>query len=217
MPMRIASRKTQSNGFLLPRGPWPGLVLMAMIAAGLAGTALLHRTGDPAAPAVDHTARIAARLDPAPLALPPPFLEVHGDPVDRDWTRLAPTFGAALQQLSARMASLGYELILLEGYRSPERQTFLARAGSTPVPAMHSLHQHGLAADLGFVRDGQPVSGGAEPWIQEAYQALGREAEQLGPVWGGRWVTADRCHVQASLASPWCLWKAPPDPSPELP
>ena len=215
--MEKNQRNLKSFDFIFSRDPRYAQALLGLTAAGLAMAALLTRSGDRPAPPTDHTARIAARLDPQPLALPPPRLNARGDLIDRDWTRLAPAFGAALQQLFARMAALGYEVFLVEGYRSPERQTQLARAGVTPAEAMHSLHQHGLAADLGFLRDGQPATDAADPWVQEAYRALGRETDRLGLVWGGHWTTADLGHVQASLASPACLWKALPAPSPELP
>ena len=203
--------------FILSKETRSGQVLMGVIAAGLTLAALLKYRSRAPAPPADYTARIAARLDPEPLAPAPPTLEVPGNPVDRDWTRLAPGFSAVLRQLFARMASLGYDLVLMEGYRSPERQALLARAGRSPAGAMRSLHQHGLAADLGFLRDGRPAGNVGDPWVREAYHALGREAEQLGLVWGGSWATADLGHVQASVASPWCLWKTPPEPSPECP
>jgi len=193
------------------------LILLGVLASGLITAALIPSRRRPSAPPADYARRIAARLDPEPLAPAPPTLDVAGNPVDRDWTRLAPGFGPVLLKLFARMAALGYDLVLLEGYRSPERQTRLAEAGRSPATAMRSLHQHGLAADLGFLRDGRPAGDATDPWVQEAYQALGREAEQLGLVWGGRWTPADSGHVQAALACPGCLWKTPPDPSPEFP
>jgi peptidoglycan L-alanyl-D-glutamate endopeptidase CwlK len=97
-----------------------------------------------------HQDRIKARLDPGALAPAAPSPAPGPALTDRDWTRLAPGFNQALQKLFARMAGRGYGLTLLEGYRSPERQTLLYHSGRnlTRAQAGRSLHQYGLAADL---------------------------------------------------------------------
>ena len=125
--------------------------------------------------------------------------------LDPDWHLLDPGFARAVQTLCARMEARGFEMTLLEGYRSPERQATLAASGRTPAGPFRSLHQYGLAADLGFVRNGRPVAT-TDPWAARAYEILGLEAGLLGLTWGGAWARRDLCHVEATLAPgsrPW--------------
>ena len=92
----------------------------------------------------------------------------------------------------------GYEMVLIEGYRSPERQDQLFAKGSsvTQVGAGLSYHQHGLAADSAFMRDGKVVISERDPWAMKGYVLFGPVAEQVGLVWGGRWKMMDYGHVE---------------------
>jgi peptidoglycan L-alanyl-D-glutamate endopeptidase CwlK len=101
-------------------------------------------------------------------------------------------------RLFARMEERGYSLVLLEGYRSPDRQDRLANLGAqvTNARALQSRHQFGLAADIAPLRDGRLVISERDPWAFEVYQALGQEAEALGLIWGGRWKLRDYGHVE---------------------
>ena len=83
----------------------------------------------------------------------------------------------------------GYELVLLEGYRSPERQTQLAALGgqATRAGAFESWHQYGMAADCAFMRDGRIVISEQDPWAASGYAAYGEVARSVGFVWGGGW------------------------------
>lgn len=103
----------------------------------------------------------------------------------------------------------GYEMALLEGYRSPERQARLAAMGShvTQAGAYHSYHQFGLAADSAFYRDGKLVISEKDPWAMRGYQLYGQIAESAGLVWGGRWKMMDLGHVE--LRRPGVLGKKP--------
>jgi peptidoglycan L-alanyl-D-glutamate endopeptidase CwlK len=95
----------------------------------------------------------------------------------------------------------GYEMALLEGYRSPARQDMLARAGSqvTNARAFQSWHQYGLAADCAFWRDGKLVISEKDPWAMRGYQLYGEVAESLGLTWGGRWTMMDFGHAELRL------------------
>ncbi|WP_426114711.1 M15 family metallopeptidase [Massilia sp. PWRC2] len=92
----------------------------------------------------------------------------------------------------------GYEMALLEGYRSPARQNLLARMGSnvTNARAFQSWHQYGLAADCAFWRDGKLVISEKDPWAMRGYQLYGDVAEALGLTWGGRWTMMDFGHTE---------------------
>ncbi|AIO62842.1 D-alanyl-D-alanine carboxypeptidase family protein [Burkholderia mallei] len=78
----------------------------------------------------------------------------------RDWNLLDTDFRTRLLLVYKIMREQhGYEMALLEGYRSPERQNRLAQMGSnvTNAAAFQSYHQYGLAADNAFLRDGKLV------------------------------------------------------------
>ena len=92
----------------------------------------------------------------------------------------------------------GYEMALLEGYRSPARQTLLASIGNnvTSAGAFQSWHQYGLAADCAFWRDGKLVISEKDPWAMRGYKLYGEIAESLGLTWGGRWTMMDFGHIE---------------------
>ena len=92
----------------------------------------------------------------------------------------------------------GYEMVLLEGYRSPERQAQLATLGPnvTRAGAYRSYHQHGLAADSAFRRDGRIVIAETDPWAMRGYQLYGEVARSVGLTWGGGWSLQDFGHAE---------------------
>lgn len=92
----------------------------------------------------------------------------------------------------------GYEMALIEGYRSPERQEELAGMGThvTNAGAFQSYHQYGLAADSAFFRDGKIVISEKDPWAMRGYELFGETAELVGLTWGGRWKMMDFGHVE---------------------
>jgi len=117
----------------------------------------------------------------------------------RDWALLDERFRQRLLQVFKIMAEQhGYQLVLLEGYRSPERQNMLANLGTqvTNARAFQSYHQFGLAADIAFFRDGKLVISEADPWAMRGYRLFGEVAEKQGMVWGGRWKLMDFGHVE---------------------
>ena len=83
----------------------------------------------------------------------------------------------------------GIDMVLLEGYRSPERQAQLAALGGhvTRAGAYESYHQYGLAADCAFLRDGRIVIAEQDPWVAAAYAHYGEVARSVGLTWGGGW------------------------------
>ncbi|CAL93918.1 hypothetical membrane protein [Azoarcus olearius] len=117
--------------------------------------------------------------------------------VDRDWAKLDARFRERLQRVVERLRGRGQHFVLVEGYRSPERQDqlFALPTKVTAARAWESRHQYGLAADLAPVRDGA-ASFETDGLGMEAYRLLGEEAEAAGLTWGGRWDIRDYGHVE---------------------
>jgi len=121
------------------------------------------------------------------------------DTANRNWTLLDPEFSQRLLVVFKIMREQhGYEMALLEGYRSPERQNQLADVGNnvTSARAFQSYHQYGLAADCAFMRDGHLVISERDPWAMRGYQLYGEVAESVGLNWGGRWTMMDFGHIE---------------------
>lgn len=140
-----------------------------------------------------------------PLAFSAPEVELVRPMLadaSRNWGLLHPDFGPRLLLAFKIMKEkYGYEMALLEGYRSPARQDMLARMGSqvTNARAFQSWHQYGLAADCAFYRDGKLVISEKDPWAMRGYQLYGQVAESLGLTWGGRWTMMDFGHTELRM------------------
>lgn len=140
-----------------------------------------------------------------PLAFTAPEVELVRPMLadaSRNWGLLHPDFGQRLLLAFKIMKDkYGYEMALLEGYRSPARQDLLARMGSqvTNARAFQSWHQYGLAADCAFYRDGKLVISEKDPWAMRGYQRYGQVAESLGLTWGGRWTMMDFGHTELRM------------------
>jgi peptidoglycan LD-endopeptidase CwlK len=225
---QLAAR-AQGRGAAALAGGWRGLVQRRwQVAAALAallllpGAALLLRSwhrfdgyDHTVARAVDE--RIAALLQGEQLVPPPPLppelfaaaeLAVAKPLIgsaSRQWELLDPDFRQRLLLVLRQLkAQHGIDAVLLEGYRSPERQAALAALGPSVTQAapFESYHQHGLAADVGFLRDGRIVISEADPWAMRAYERYGAIAESIGLHWGGRWRTLlDYGHVELRRAA----------------
>lgn len=118
---------------------------------------------------------------------------------DRRWDLLDTEFRQRLLLAYKLMREEhGYEMALIEGYRSAERQTMLAGLGTnvTNAAAWQSYHQYGLAADSAFLRDGKLVISERDPWAAKGYELYGGVAQRVGLTWGGRWQNADLGHVE---------------------
>ena len=154
---------------------------------------------------------VAALLQGEQLVPPPPLppevfttAEVESvrprlSSADRRWDLLDADFRQRLLLAYRLMRSEhGYEMVLIEGYRSPERQNLLAGLGAhvTNAVAWQSYHQHGLAADSAFMRAGKLVISERDPWAAKGYELYGEVAQRVGLTWGGRWQNADLGHVE---------------------
>lgn len=109
--------------------------------------------------------------------------------IDRKWNRINPRYKQRLLMVFKIMKErYQYDLVLIEGYRSPERQNLLSKQPeTTKARAYQSYHQFGLAADVAFIRDGKVMISERDPWVMQAYQRYGEVAESVGLTWGGRW------------------------------
>ena len=193
----------------LPIAGCAALVLLPPLAALLlAGRAALPGIAAPGHAVNEHVAELlrGERLV-APAPLPPTVFTTaevtlvrpqlasanrNWDLLDRDFTqRLLLVFKLMREQY-------GYEMVLLEGYRSPERQNRLADAGGhvTNARAFQSWHQFGLAGDCAFLRNGKVVISEKDPWAMRGYALYGQVAEAAGLTWGGRWKMMDFGHVE---------------------
>ena len=117
----------------------------------------------------------------------------------RKWDEMDPVFTQTLLKIFKVMKEKhGYDMAILEGYRSPERQNKLAAMGSsvTNAAAFQSWHQYGLAADCAFLRNGKIVITEKDPWAMRGYQLYGEVAESFGLTWGGRWKMMDFGHTE---------------------
>jgi len=114
-------------------------------------------------------------------------------------TKLQPLVERRLVDVILEMKSLGHEVRMVEGYRSPERQTTLYNQGRvtpgaivTNAKAGESFHQYGIAVDLVFRKEGYDAS-------HELWETLGRIGEMHGFDWGGRWKSPDKAHFEMPL------------------
>ncbi|MES2320911.1 MAG: M15 family metallopeptidase [Pseudomonadota bacterium] len=120
----------------------------------------------------------------------------------RNWGLLHTDFGQRLLLAFKIMKEKhGYDMALLEGYRSPARQDMLASMGGnvSNARAFQSYHQYGLAADCAFWRDGKLFISEKDPWAMRGYRLYGEVAESLGLTWGGRWTMMDFGHTELRL------------------
>ena len=118
---------------------------------------------------------------------------------DRRWDQMDPEYVQLLLRVFKIMKEEhGYDMALLEGWRSPERQALLAAKGThvTMAGAWQSYHQYGLAADCAFYRNGKLVITEKDPWAMRGYQLYGEVAERMGLTWGGRWQMMDLGHTE---------------------
>jgi peptidoglycan L-alanyl-D-glutamate endopeptidase CwlK len=140
---------------------------------------------------------------PLPADLLAPWRRPPGA-VNRDWRLLDNEFAHRLALVFKIMKQVyGYDMVLVEGYRSAERQNALADAGAhvTGARGFQSYHQQGLAADCAFLRGGAWHISEQDPWTMRGYRLYGAVAESVGLRWGGRWAMKDFGHAELVLAS----------------
>ncbi|WP_191090353.1 M15 family metallopeptidase [Dechloromonas sp. CZR5] len=165
--------------------------------------------------------QIAVLLEGEQLVPPPPLPPevfttrevemVRPDAIhaSRNWGLLDAEFTQRLLVVYKLMKERhGYEMVLIEGYRSPERQARLFEQGAhvTQAGANMSYHQYGLAADSAFFKDGKVLISERDPWVMRGYQLYGEVAAQVGLTWGGNWKMQDYGHVE--LRRPGVLGRA---------
>lgn len=202
---------------LLVAGALSMVVAPSLVALVLRGPAIFDFADDTAMADRQIAVLLEGEQLVPPPALPPEVFTtrevemVRPDVVfaSRNWDLLDQEFTQRLLVVFKLMKQRhGYDMALIEGYRSPERQTKLQEQGShvTQVGANMSYHQHGLAADSAFFRDGKVVISERDPWAMRGYELYGEIAEQVGLTWGGNWKMQDYGHVE--LRRPGVLGKA---------
>lgn len=151
-----------------------------------------------------------------PPSLPPLFFSTAEvtqlrpmlDGASRNWQLLDQDYAQRLLLVFKIMKEMhGYDMVLLEGYRSPARQNLLAAAGPqvTNAKAFQSYHQYGLAADCAFMHEGKLIISEKNAWAMRGYHLYGVTAESVGLRWGGRWAMLDFGHTE--LRQPGVLGK----------
>jgi peptidoglycan L-alanyl-D-glutamate endopeptidase CwlK len=108
----------------------------------------------------------------------------------------AEAFISAAKNLAAKR---NLDVKCICGLRSFDEQAAIYAKGRTApgkivtkAPAGHSMHNFGLAIDLGvFSKDGKTYHGS-----HALYRELGPLGESLGFEWGGRWKFNDEPHYQ---------------------
>ena len=189
----------------------PLVLVPSLLALVLSHPAMLpvHESSN-ALPDAQIAALLAGEQLVPPVALPPDVFTTREVELvrpmlvnaSRNWGLLHPDFSSRLLLVFKIMREQhGYEMALLEGYRSPARQDELASRGGhvTNARAFQSWHQYGLAADCAFLRDGKLVISEKDPWAMRGYQLYGEVTEQLGMTWGGRWKMMDLGHTELRL------------------
>lgn len=176
------------------------VVALPLLAVLLRGSFRVDSFDPNAAHAVDE--RVAELLAGEDLVPPPPlppefFMTTEVEEwqplarsASRQWDLLDEAFRQRLlMSFKLLRAQYGYDMVLLEGYRSPQRQATLAALGTSVTRAgpFESYHQFGLAADCAFLRDGHIVISEKDPWAMAGYERYGLVAKSLGLVWGGDW------------------------------
>lgn len=189
----------------------PAILVPSLLALVLSNPAMLpvHESVE-ALPDAQVAALLAGEQLVPPVALPPDVFTTREVELvrpmlvgaSRNWGLLHPDFSSRLLLAFKIMREQhGYEMALLEGYRSPARQEELAGKGGhvTNARAFQSWHQYGLAADCAFLRDGKLVISEKDPWAMRGYQLYGEVTEQLGMTWGGRWKMMDLGHTELRM------------------
>lgn len=104
----------------------------------------------------------------------------HTTNVVKDMAMLEPVTRAAVLAIIADAAAIGEKLVVLETYRSRERQLMLFRKGATKLKNV-GVHHYGCAVDVGRM-----IQGRFDP-IGEHYQFLVPLAMKHGMISGRDW------------------------------
>lgn len=125
--------------------------------------------------------------------------------VDRDLTKLAPKFEAAVQVALASCAQAGLEAVVYEASRSADLQELYYARGRTDVPPtetvtnarsnLYSWHGYGLAVDV--IHETLQWDAG-DAW----FATVATHFRAAGCRWGGEWKFKDLPHFQWGLCRP---------------
>lgn len=155
-----------------------------------------HHASHPQTHAIVATAPKLPCLTKDPLKPLSPTDQVRALDTNRDEGKLDPDFRSRFDRVLAEMKAAGYDIGMIEGYRSPQRQQELLDVTPevTHAGACQSWHQFGLAADVAFRKDGAWVMDRRIGWVKEGYALYGQLAKTEGLRWGGAW--SDFGHVE---------------------
>lgn len=136
------------------------------------------------------------------MTLPRPTKDV---PMDRDLKKLAPGFRRRVEAVLADLIAQGFDPIVVEAYRTDERQRHLYGFGrvfddgrgvvTKAKDASKSMHGYGLAVDI--VSKASLWNAGPKFW-----EALASTAEKHGLEAGLRWKMRDSPHIQMGAPVP---------------
>jgi peptidoglycan L-alanyl-D-glutamate endopeptidase CwlK len=205
------------GGFLGTLKQWRCLLIVALLMVFLPSLLILltRRTvvledfqGQDMAESTSLVAQLlrGERLMPPP---PPPLEVFTTDEILRTWPEIVAAdrrWDSIDMRLQQRVLAIfevmrrqhGYEMVLIEGYRSPERQAELMAGGkATRAGAWQSCHQYGLAIDAAPIRNGKLQWDMGDVWTRRGYMIYGELAGQAGLEWGGGWRSIqDYVHVE---------------------
>jgi hypothetical protein len=110
---------------------------------------------------------------------------------------LEPFFRAKVQAILEDAASHDIKLMVFETYRSQTRQQQLFNEGASKLKTV-GVHHYGLAADIVYLRGGEPS------WKGD-FTFLGQLSRAHQLIWGGNWGYPHRSHsfVDADHVQ-WC-------------
>lgn len=117
---------------------------------------------------------------------------------------LLPVVSQAAQKVVDHAASRGKHIRIVEGYRTPERQTELEkqRPRVTKAKAWESMHQYRVAFDFVFQATGYNAS-------DADWREIAKYAKSLGFEWGGDWKGfVDKPHLEMTFGKDMKAFKA---------
>lgn len=100
-----------------------------------------------------------------------------------DLELLHPYLNSRIQLFLDSLKKRGIEILIVETYRTPERQDYLRKKGKTGLVGGDSKHQYGLAIDIVPWGKNRTLR-----WFdKKLWYRIGRIGEHYGLTWGGRW------------------------------
>jgi peptidoglycan LD-endopeptidase CwlK len=119
--------------------------------------------------------------------------------INRDLSLLHPIFRACINEVLIQLSQDGLPFAVFEGFRSPQRQTYLygqgrSRPGKiiTNAEPWTSYHQFGLAADFAFLVDGKWA------WDINGFERAWKHLQEVGEFYGLEGISLEQAHLQLS-------------------